>query len=153
MYKLTIEFKNKEELLAHLAGETATVAAVETSIAVDPVAEKKKAAAKKAAATRAANKAKKDAEASVVVEPSMTLPVFDRDGCLAAVIAKKDEVEKLGASQESVIGYFTDIFSTLGIAPMKITMLQDDQLSNFSAHFHANVDKLAPAAVETASFI
>ena len=96
MYKLTIEFKNKEELLAHLAGETATVAAVETSIAVDPVAEKKKAAAKKAAATRAANKAKKDAEASVVVEPSMTLPVFDRDGCLAAVIAKKDEVEKLG---------------------------------------------------------
>lgn len=163
MYKLTMEFKTKAELLAHLGG-AATTAQVTTSIpakveaaTVTHTVETGPTPAQKAAATKKANKAKKDAAvkaaAQTIVAEAVAAPVFDRASCLATVKAKAKELGDSGAAEESVSGLFMDIFKELSIPPMKVDLLQDEQLSPFSEKFLARADGLVPVQAQPSNFI
>ena len=162
MYKLTMEFKTKEELLAHLDGG-AVAASITTSIPTE-VKTSSPTPAQKAAATRAKKKAAKDLEQATKVKEVVATaiaptpvvaeaPAFDRVSALANVKARATELGTLGADESKVTEFFMNIFAELSIPPMKVDLLQDEQLSAFSEKFHAGAQDLVPVQAQASSFI
>lgn len=84
------------------------------------------------------------AQAEVVVEqPVNTAPSFDREGCLADIKGRiMQSFGELGLSPQDVGGVFQDVYSQLGIQPVKVDGLTDANLSNVHAKLDGKIQEL-----------
>ena len=160
MYKLTVEFKNNEELAAFvikIGGVTPDMnvkhvmdVAVEQSPAVveEPKKEKKPAKKKETVV---------DQGAEVEVPPVIEVPKIDRDAVIGQVSSGIKQLQELGVSGQDIAAKLAHIYvNTNCPAGVKIGSLDDTQLAAFFPHFQAflaEAKNAKLATTQTQSFV
>lgn len=156
MYKVTVEFKTREEMLEFFSADK-KVEAVEEA----PKKTAKKKTSKKSEPKKEEPKQEEPKQEEVVVEPEIvqepaTQPspgqaAFNREACLGNVSAVISDLQNKGVDGNAIANMIASIFASLGEAQRKISELDDSTLINFKIAF----DKEAPALMpqQAASFI
>lgn len=156
MYKLTVEFDTKEELIAFLS-ETDEAAEVTVSKKSSKKKVAKKSAPKKEEKVEAP---KEEVKAEIVQEPA-TKPTpsqaaFNRDACLKRITGVIGNLQSNGMQGNDLANMIAGIFADLGLAQCKIGDLEDSSLINFSMAFDKKVEEFmneTPDATSESSFI
>lgn len=139
-------------------------AQVEVPPVIDDAAAKKKAAAVKAAATRKANKEKKAAEAALaaatpamdvsqtaasVMSPAAPVEVapvaaegIDRKSYTDAATKMLEEMQALGVPDDQIGVKVQECFSSVGVAPTRLSLLDDASLPVVVQAIHNCVEGL-----------
>lgn len=160
MYKLTVEFDTKEELIAFLS-ETDEAAEVTVSKKSSKKKTSKKSAPKKEDKVEAPKEeVKPEPKAEIFQEPA-TKPTpsqaaFNRDACLKRITKVIGDLQSNGMQGNELANMIAGIFADLGLAQCKIGDLEDSSLINFSMAFDKKVEEFmneTPEATSETSFI
>lgn len=151
MYKVTVEFQTKEEMIEFFSEKKAEV--VEEA----PKKKTKKKTAKKAAPKKEEPEIVEPevVEPEIVQEPatqpSPSQAAFNRDACLQKITGDINDLQNAGVEGNAIANMIASIFASLGEAQRKIGELDDSTLISFKIAFDKEVQALKPQ--EAASFI
>lgn len=162
MYSLTLNFKTKEELLAHLQGEadSANNAIAQEILAANP--EKKTRAKKDKDVLAEVTLPKEESNVpstafpTAPAAPKSPLP-FDRNIVVSNISSTLSDLRGQQVAETSIAKLFANVFATIGVPAGKISELEDGTLLAFNVAFYPEVqllrDSLAPKAPTAGSFI
>lgn len=163
MYSLTVNFKTVEELHAFVSGKIevkdtpSPVREEALPLDIPPVIEDKKpakkAAPKKAAPVEVVPEPEQEFEA--VESPFVAQPSFDRDGAIATAQKLVAQLKATGIADDKLMPAIHEVYGAAGCPiNLKISQLNDEQLSTFIPLFEMKVKSIVTAPKQqAASFI